>query len=66
MSKTEIPTIAIEFRRHTDDYHAQIKGQPGWWGCGRSIDEAVGSVVRSAGLVVIVPRQGEKSEEGGS
>jgi hypothetical protein len=28
-------------------YHAQIKGKPGCWGCGKTTDEAIGSLVRS-------------------
>ena len=27
--------------------HAQIKGQPGIWACGRTSDEAIGDLVRS-------------------
>lgn len=26
-------------------YHAQIKGQGGFWGCGNSRDEAIGSLI---------------------
>lgn len=28
-------------------YHAQIKDEPGYWGCGDSRDDAIGSLVRS-------------------
>lgn len=28
-------------------YHAQIKDNPGFWGCGKNCDEAVGSLIRS-------------------
>jgi len=26
-------------------YHAQIKGKPGLWACGKSADEAVGNLI---------------------
>ena len=28
-------------------FHAQIKREPGFWGCGKSHDEAVGSLIRA-------------------
>lgn len=28
-------------------FHAQIKGEPGYWACGRTQDEAVGDLIRS-------------------
>lgn len=28
-------------------YHAQIAGQPGYWGCGESRDEAIGRLIRA-------------------
>jgi hypothetical protein len=28
-------------------YHAQFKGKPGYWGCGRTRAEAVGNLVMS-------------------
>ena len=28
-------------------YHAQIKGKPGIWGCGRSVDAAIGDLIQS-------------------
>ena len=31
----------------TPKYHAQIKGKPGYWGCGDSRNEAIGSLMRS-------------------
>lgn len=34
-------------QRPTPKYHAQIKDKGGYWGCGHSIDEAVGSLMRS-------------------
>lgn len=34
-------------RRAHDDWMAYITELPGAWGCGRSIDAAIGSVVRS-------------------
>lgn len=27
-------------------YHAQIKDEPGFWACGRSVDDAIGDLVR--------------------
>jgi hypothetical protein len=29
------------------DFHAQIDGRPGLWGCGSSANEAIGDLVRS-------------------
>ena len=29
-------------------FHAQIKGEAGVWACGRSIDDAIGNLVRYA------------------
>ena len=37
----------IEIRKRSGDWHAQIKGQPGLWGCGKTPDEAVGSMARN-------------------
>lgn len=28
-------------------YHAQIKGEPGYWSAGRSIDEAIGDLIKT-------------------
>lgn len=28
-------------------YHVQIKERPGVWGCGDSIDDAIGNLIRS-------------------
>jgi len=39
--------IEIEVRRRWNDFHACFAGQPALWGCGRTIDEAVGSVTWS-------------------
>jgi hypothetical protein len=39
--------IEIEIRARSSDYHAQIKGHPELWGCGKNPDEAVGSMVRN-------------------
>lgn len=36
-------------QKTTPKYHAQIKGNGGYWGSGDSIDEAVGSLIRSHG-----------------
>lgn len=37
--------VVIELRQRTADIHAQIKGKPGYWGCGRNSYEAIGSLV---------------------
>lgn len=37
----------IEIRPRSSDWHAQIKDHPGIWGCGKTIDDAIGSLVRS-------------------
>jgi hypothetical protein len=37
--------MLIEVRRRLDDWHAQIYRYPELWGCGRSVDEAVGNLV---------------------
>jgi hypothetical protein len=40
--------IGITVKRRFSDYHASIDGSnETQWGCGKSIDEAVGSVVRN-------------------
>jgi hypothetical protein len=39
--------IEIEITKRPDDYKANIKGHPEIWGCGRSIDEAIGDLIRS-------------------
>lgn len=28
-------------------YHAQIENEPGYWGCGKSVDEAIGNLINS-------------------
>lgn len=30
-----------------DGYKAHLLSEPGWWGCGTSIDEAIGSLMRT-------------------
>lgn len=37
----------IVVRQRGDDYHASIADRPSVWGCGESIDEAVGDLVRA-------------------
>jgi hypothetical protein len=32
---------------HRPKFHAQIKGEPGLWACGRTPDHAIGDLVRS-------------------
>jgi hypothetical protein len=40
--------VGITVKRRFSDYHASIDGSgEAQWGCGKSIDEAVGSVVRN-------------------
>lgn len=34
-------------QKTTPKYHAQIKSAGGFWGCGNSMDEAVGSLIRN-------------------
>lgn len=50
--------IEIVVTRRADDYHACIGNDERLWGCGKNIDEAVGSAIRShaerAGLVIHV------------
>jgi hypothetical protein len=28
-------------------YHAQVKDKPGFWGCGRTPEDAIGSLIRN-------------------
>jgi hypothetical protein len=37
----------IVVTKRADDYHACIEGQPSFWGCGKTPDAAVGSLVQS-------------------
>jgi hypothetical protein len=39
--------IKIKVTKRYADYHACIDGQEGFWGCGKSVDEAIGSVILS-------------------
>ena len=32
-------------QRPTPRFHAQIKGKPGFWGCGNSREEAIGFLI---------------------
>lgn len=43
--------ITIDVRKRSFDVHAQVKGDPRYWGCGKTADEAVGSVIRSHPLM---------------
>jgi hypothetical protein len=31
--------------RETPKYHAQVRGKPGFWGCGDTIQDAIGSLI---------------------
>ena len=33
-------------RQMMPEFHAQIKGQPDIWACGRNVNEAIGNLVR--------------------
>lgn len=37
----------IKVTKRTDDYHACISGQPGYWDCGKSPREAIGNLVQT-------------------
>ncbi len=37
--------IVVSKRSH--DWHACLKDRPEIWGCGKSIDEAIGSLIRA-------------------
>lgn len=37
--------MKIIITKRTDHYHAHIEGEPGKWGCGKSIHEAIGDLV---------------------
>lgn len=39
--------IKLVVTRRSDDYHVCINGDKTLWGCGKTIDEAIGSCVRS-------------------
>ncbi len=41
----EMTTLVIS--RRAGDLHVQLKGQPGIWACGQTIDEALGSWMRT-------------------
>lgn len=40
-------TIEIVVTKRSEDFHACIKGQPGYWDCGRSPSEAIGNLIRT-------------------
>lgn len=42
-----VSPLVIEVRRRSEDYHAQVRGNPGMWGCGTSATGAVGDVIVS-------------------
>jgi hypothetical protein len=37
----------IIITKRSNDYHAAIDGFPQYWGCGETIDEAIGSLIRA-------------------
>jgi len=37
----------IIYTKRSSDWHACLEGQPAIWGCGKSVDEAVGALVRN-------------------
>ncbi|HRZ29353.1 MAG TPA: hypothetical protein P5052_00950 [Candidatus Paceibacterota bacterium] len=37
----------IKVTKRGNDYHACLVEQPDIWGCGRSIDEAIGDLIRN-------------------
>lgn len=37
----------IIITKRTSDWHAQIDGEPGKWGCGKTAHEAVGDLIMS-------------------
>lgn len=51
MSKKGKPGIlifeGITLRKRSDDWHACINGDERLWGCGKTIDDAIGNVVRT-------------------
>lgn len=58
------PAIGVTVKQRFGDYHASIDGSgERLWGCGKTIDEAVGSVVRNhsgkLGVVITLPKGGE-------
>jgi len=47
LRKASIVVIEVCPRADGKYWHAQIKGKPDFWGAGKSIDEAVGAVIRN-------------------
>ena len=39
----------ITITKRADDYHACLKDHPEIWGCGKNVDEAIGSLIRAHG-----------------
>ena len=39
--------MKIIVTRRNDDYHACLEGHPEIWGCGKTIDGAIGDLIRS-------------------
>jgi hypothetical protein len=39
--------IEIEVSKRTEDYHACITDDPAYWGCGQTINEAIGDLVNA-------------------
>lgn len=37
--------MKIIVTKRSDDYHACLEGYPGIWGCGRTPNEAIGSLI---------------------
>jgi hypothetical protein len=37
--------VEIIWRKRTDDFHACINGEPGYWGCGKTLHAAIGNLI---------------------
>lgn len=55
---------ALTVTRRRDDYHACITGHPEYWGCGKSIDDALADITKIHGdAIAAFQRTGQVTEK---